>query len=167
LGVSDQQFYDAIQSFEGANLRLDLLGQNESTVIYKDFAHAPSKVMATTNAFKEQFANRKLTACLELHTFSSLNKDFIGQYKGALAAADTKIVYFNPKTVAHKKLPALSIDDVKNAFEEDDLVVMNNSTALQQLLIDQHWQNKNLLLMSSGNFDNMDIKSLTKTILQQ
>ncbi|MDH5474503.1 MAG: Mur ligase domain-containing protein [Cyclobacteriaceae bacterium] len=166
LGITDEQFYAAIPSFEGANLRLDLVAENEHTTVYKDFAHAPSKVAATTSAFKKQYPDRKLVACLELHTFSSLNTDFISNYKGTLQLADIKIVYFNPHTVAAKKLPPLSISKVKIAFGEDNILVFDNRKALEKHLLEQQWENKNALLMTSGNYDNMDIPALGKKITE-
>lgn len=167
LGVTDEQFYDAIPSFEGANLRLDLVAENTATTVYKDFAHAPSKVAATTKAFKSQYQDRELVACLELHTFSSLNADFIGSYKGTLQPADTKIVYFNPHTVALKKLTPITRDIVKTAFDENELEVFDNREELEQFLLDQQWKRKNLLLMSSGNFDNMDIAKIGAAIVNE
>tara|TARA_R110002049_G_scaffold262218_1_gene438303 strand:+ start:368 stop:1738 length:1371 start_codon:yes stop_codon:yes gene_type:complete len=165
LGITESMFYQAIKSFKGAARRLEFLAKNDQTYIYKDFAHAPSKVKASTEALKEQYPNRKLLAVLELHTYSSLNKDFINQYQSSLNAADEAVIYFNPKTVEHKKLEPLSEKDLKNAFQREDIKVFTNSDELRSFLLSQNWENKNLLLMSSGNFDNIDLTKLSQAIL--
>jgi len=165
LGITESMFYQAIKTFKGAARRLEFLAKNDQTFIYKDFAHAPSKVKASTEALKEQYPNRKLLAVLELHTYSSLNKDFINQYQSSMNAADEAIIYFNPKTVEHKKLEALSEKDLKIAFQREDINVFTNSEELRTFLINQNWENKNLLLMSSGNFDNIDLTKLSQAIL--
>ncbi len=165
LGITESMFYEAIKSFKGAARRLEFLAKNDQTYIYKDFAHAPSKVKASTEALKEQYPNRKLLAVLELHTYSSLNKDFINQYQSSLNAADEAVIYFNPKTVEHKKLEPLSEKDLKNAFQREDIKVFTNSDELRSFLLSQNWENKNLLLMSSGNFDNIDLTKLSQAIL--
>lgn len=164
IGISDQQFYEAIQSFKGAANRLEVLGQNKNTAVFKDFAHAPSKLEATTQAVKEQFPNRKLIACLELHTFSSLNKEFMVQYRDTFNEADISIVYYNPHTIAHKKLEALEEKDVRIAFNNPNLKVLTDSAALEQFLRKESWENKNLLLMSSGNFNGLDMQRLANDI---
>lgn len=166
IGIKGPAFYEAISSFKGAARRLELLGSNAATRIYKDFAHAPSKVKATTQAIKDQFPERKLVACLELHTFSSLNKEFLPQYKNALDAADLALVYFNPKTLEHKRMPALSQQDIAAAFGNDRLQVFTDSEQLAAYLKSLNWQNQNLILMSSGNYNNMDLQALSDTILQ-
>ncbi|MGX5855115.1 UDP-N-acetylmuramate--L-alanine ligase [Dyadobacter jiangsuensis] len=165
LGVTDEQFYNAIRTFKGASKRLELLGTNDTVNVYRDFAHAPSKVEATTNALKEQFPNRTLVACAELHTFSSLNKGFLSQYRRKLKAADVAIVYFNPLTLEHKRLESLSEDDIKAAFKRDDLKVFTNSAELEAFLKSLTWKDANLLLMSSGTFGDIDLKKLAADIL--
>ncbi|MGG7662253.1 UDP-N-acetylmuramate--L-alanine ligase [Dyadobacter sp. BHUBP1] len=165
LGVTDEQFYDAIRTFKGASKRLELLGTNKTVNVYRDFAHAPSKVEATTNALKEQFPDRTLVACAELHTFSSLNKSFLSQYRRKLKAADVAIVYFNPLTLEHKRLESLSEDDIKAAFKRDDLKVFTNSAELEAFLKSLAWKDANLLLMSSGTFGDIDLKKLAADIL--
>lgn len=152
LGIDDETFWDAIQHFEGASKRLDSLHESETTNIYRDFAHAPSKAKATTEAVKGVFTNRRLLACFELHTYSSLNKDFLPQYKGAMDAADTAVVYFEQHTLEIKKLPELTKEAVRMAFERDDLVVINNQAELVAYLKGQNWVDTNLLMMSSGTF---------------
>lgn len=165
LGVTDEQFYGAIRTFKGASKRLELLGTSETVNVYRDFAHAPSKVEATTNALKEQFPARTLVACAELHTFSSLNKGFLSQYRRKLKAADVAVVYFNPLTLEHKRLESLSEEDIKAAFKRDDLKVFTNSSELEAFLKSLTWKDANLLLMSSGTFGDLDLKKLAADIL--
>ena len=116
LGLTDEQFYAAIAEFKGASRRLEVLAETENCVVFNDFAHSPSKLKATTEAVKTQFPERKLVACLELHTFSSLKKEFLPQYKNSMDAADLAIVYFNPHTIAHKKLEPITEQQVAEAF---------------------------------------------------
>ncbi len=167
LGITSEQFYEAIQTFKGAANRLELLAKNEQTIVYKDFAHAPSKVEATTKASKSQYPNRRLIACTELHTFSSLNKTFLHQYAHKLDAADIAIVYFNPHTIEHKRLTPISTEEVKTAFERHDLMVFTESEALKIFLLSQSYQNTNLLLMSSGTFGGLDLKELAAQVLSK
>lgn len=166
LAVTENQFFEAIQSFNGAAKRLELLAKNEESIIYRDFAHAPSKVKASTAATKNQFETRTLVACLELHTFSSLNQDFLPQYAGALSTADVPVVYFNPHTLKHKGLPMLTKEQVRNAFGDSNLTVFDDSKELAQFLLNQSWKKSNLLLMSSGNFDNLDLDEISQHILK-
>jgi UDP-N-acetylmuramate: L-alanyl-gamma-D-glutamyl-meso-diaminopimelate ligase len=166
LGITDEAFYAAIQSFKGASKRMELLGSNTTVNIYRDFAHAPSKVEATTAAVKAQFPDRKLIACAELHTFSSLNKTFLKQYRRKMNAADVAVVYFNPLTIAHKRLEPITEEDIKEAFKREDLNVFTDSQALASFLEQQNWKDTNLLLMSSGTFGNLDTTSLVKYIIQ-
>jgi UDP-N-acetylmuramate: L-alanyl-gamma-D-glutamyl-meso-diaminopimelate ligase len=167
LGITDAQFYSAIQTFKGASKRLELLGSNDTVKVFRDFAHAPSKVEATAMAVKEQFPDKKLVACAELHTFSSLNKTFLKQYKRKLNAADVAIVYYNPLTLEHKRLEPISEDDVRAAFKREDLHVFTKSEDLQAFLLAQSWQDANLLLMSSGTFGDLDLVLLTDAVLSQ
>ena len=165
IGINETLFYKAIQSFEGANNRLTLVGKNLNTVIYKDFAHSPSKLKATVAAVKQQFVLRKLIAVMELHTFSSLSKDFLHEYEHSMKEADTAIVFYSPEVVALKKLASITEDDIRKGFQRKDLLVFTDKEALQQYLLTQTWSLQNLLLMSSGNFDGMDIKGLANQIL--
>ena len=167
LNITDEQFYEAIQSFKGASKRLEKIAESDKSVVYKDFAHSPSKLKATTNAVKVQYPERELIAVMELHTFSSLNAEFLLQYKGAMKTADKAIVYFNPKTIAHKKLPEITIEQVKEAFDREDLMVRTDSEALQNYLKGIEWKNRNLLLMSSGNFDGINLNEFGKELLDQ
>jgi UDP-N-acetylmuramate: L-alanyl-gamma-D-glutamyl-meso-diaminopimelate ligase len=160
IGITSEQFYEAMRTFKGAAKRLELVFKNEYFNFYKDFAHSPSKLKATTSAVKEQFKGRKLIACMELHTFSSLTEEFLNEYKGAMNTADTAIVYFNPHTIEHKKLKAITIDQVKQAFDRKDLMVFTKSSDVTDFLKSQNWKDKVLLMMSSGNFDGVDFKAL-------
>jgi UDP-N-acetylmuramate: L-alanyl-gamma-D-glutamyl-meso-diaminopimelate ligase len=164
LGISDSNFYQAISSFTGAARRLELVKHTDHVDIYKDFAHSPSKLKATTSAFKSQFPNRPLVACMELHTFSSLNASFLNQYDGAMGAADIAFVYFNPKTIEHKKLPPISADQVRAAFGGNNVEVFTNSQLLQERLQAMDWHERNLLLMTSGNFDGVDFVQLADAL---
>lgn len=161
LNIENDVFYSAMESFKGAAKRLEILYKNDSGIVFRDFAHAPSKVQATVDAVKEQYPKRKLIACLELHTFSSLNKTFIAHYKNTMNKADVRIVYFNPHTVQLKKLPELLPEEVKHFFNDDSLHVINNSAQLSELLKMLKSVNTNFLLMSSGNFDNLEFTILT------
>ncbi len=165
IGISDEQFYDAMQTFGGAARRLELVKQSEQSVVYKDFAHSPSKLKATTSAFKAQFPNRKLIACMELHTFSSLNAKFLEEYNGAMEAADEAVVYFNPHTIEHKKLQPITIEQVAQAFATDNISVFTDSKMLVDFLKVQSWEDTNLLLMTSGNFDGVDFVELAENLL--
>ncbi|MBX9853368.1 MAG: peptidoglycan synthetase [Cytophagaceae bacterium] len=165
LGVSEDMFYEAIQSFKGAADRLELISKNESVNIYKDFAHAPTKLKATTNAMKKQFPSRELVAILELHTFSSLNKEFLTQYRDTFKSADEPVVFFDPKTLENKKLPPISADEVKTAFGHPKLQVFTEIQKLKDFILNRQWKKRNLLLMSSGNFGGMNVKDLAKSIV--
>ena len=165
LGMSYEQFYEAIQSFTGASKRLELIAKNDKTAIYKDFAHSPSKLKATINAVKNQYPERKLVACMELHTFSSLTQEFLKEYEGAMDAADYPIVYFNPETIKHKKLPEISKSQIKSAFGNEHIAVYTNSNQLTAILSEEKWEAKNLLLMSSGNFDGVNLNAFGKSLV--
>lgn len=165
LGIDDEKFFDAMRLFHGVSKRLELVEKNEHTNIYKDFAHSPSKLKATTQAVKEQFPERHLVACLELHTFSSLNADFLKEYEGAMQYVDTACVYFNPHTIEHKKLPPITTEQVRQAFDRSDIFVYTKSDVLVSDLLKTGWTDKNLLLMSSGNFDGVNFSELASNIL--
>lgn len=160
IGITGEQFLEAIQSFEGASGRLEKVLEHNSLIVYKDFAHAPSKVKATVKAVKEIYPNRDLLACLELHTFSSLNKNYLPLYRDSLKAAQKAVVYFNPEKVKMKKLEPLSEEDIKKAFGSTNLLVFNDSDKLKEFLMSQSWKNKNLLMMSSGNFGGLNLSQL-------
>lgn len=158
LNISNAEFYKAISTFKGAMNRLELIAEKDGFNAYRDFAHAPSKLKATIQAVKEQFPGRRLVACFELHTFSSLNKDFLDQYAHSMDLADVAVVFFSPHALALKKLPMLSPDDIVHSFAKKGLLVFSDADQFQQFLRGESWQNSNLLLMSSGNFDGMNVK---------
>ena len=160
LGISDFAFYSAIQTFKGASKRLELVAKRGGRVVYKDFAHAPSKVSATLQAVKEQFPESKVIACLELHTYSSLNKEFLGNYLGTLDPADLAIVYFSPHALQLKRLPEITPAQVKEGFGKEGMEVFTDSMLLQERLIQENNPETVLLMMSSGNYDGIDLKDL-------
>ncbi len=164
LGLTDSQFYEAIQSFKGAAKRLELVSKTDDFAFYKDFAHSPSKLKATTQAVKQQFTNRKILACMELHTFSSLNENFLAEYNGAMNDADEAIVYFNPHTIAHKKLKPITEEQVLKYFNRKDLKIFTESSTLVNYLKSKSLKNHVLLMMSSGNFDGIDFKQLSSEL---
>ncbi|WP_299254102.1 Mur ligase family protein [uncultured Cytophaga sp.] len=167
IGITEKMFYDAIKTFKGAANRLEILGRTDTNVVFKDFAHAPSKLKATSKAVKKQFPDRNLVAVLELHTFSSLNKEFLSQYRDTYKLPDTPVVYFSPETVKHKRLEEITEADIMEAFANPKLNVFTDSKKLEEFLFEQNWKNSNLLLMSSGNFGGIDLKQLTSHVLNQ
>ncbi len=165
LGVSDSQFYKAITSFKGAAKRLQLLRKNDHSAVYLDFAHAPSKVSATVKALKEQFPERKLIACLELHTFSSLNVEFIRQYKGSMQMADETYVFVNPEAVKHKNMELPKREFIQDSFGKDGMNVVLDNGAIAEILHSLSLKDANLLLMSSGNFGGINFDALAKKVM--
>lgn len=166
IGVSDADFYSAITDFKGASKRMEKVAETGISVAYKDFAHSPSKLKATVKALKEQYPDRKLIACMELHTFSSLQKSFLPQYAGCMKAADEALVYFSPDVVAHKRLEPLSKEIVEDAFATDNVSVFTNSNEIVNRLKEKDWDQQNLLLMTSGNFHGLDLNQLAKDLLE-
>ena len=164
LGISEEDFLKQISNFKGASKRLELVKKTQDSAIYKDFAHSPSKLKATSAAMKKQFTKRKLVACMELYTFSSLNEEFLKQYKGCMDEPDTAIVYFSPETISHKKLKRITKTQVLTAFCRKDLLVFTDVKKLQNYLKTLTWKNKNLLMMSSGNFNGIDLEKLIKKL---
>ena len=160
IGIDENDFYEAISTFQGASKRLEKIAETDNAIAYKDFAHSPSKVLATTNALKNQYPKRKLIACLELHTYSSLNPEFLNQYKGALTAADLAVVFYSPRAVQIKKLQAISQQQIMDAFQSDDLIVYNNPAEFKDFLFSQKFNNTSLLLMSSGNYGGLNFDKI-------
>lgn len=158
LGIDHHEFMKAIEDFTGASKRLQQLSATDKRVIFLDFAHAPSKVKATTDAFKDWYGSKKLLAVVELHTFSSLNKSFIPQYKDTLNLADKAIVFFNEHTLKMKKMPPLEISFLMHSFGHADMEVFTNETRLRDRILDDEFADYNILLMTSGNFNKMDLK---------
>ena len=165
LGIQDKDFYHAIAEFPGAANRLQKIAENHSSVAYKDFAHSPSKLKATVNAVKKQFPERKLVACMELHTFSSLTGDFLPQYKDAMREADIAYVYYNPEVIKHKQLDEITPEQVLTAFGGDNLQVYTDTNKLQQQLKEINYTDKNLLLMTSGNFSGVDLMAFSNELI--
>lgn len=165
MRVEEEQFYKAIQSFTGASKRLEKIAENNETTVYKDFAHSPSKLKATTAAVKKQFKDRELIACMELHTFSSLNKEFLKQYEGSMATADKAFVFFSPKAIEHKRLEQLDPSYVKNCFASDNVEVITETDVISNHLKSTDWKGKNLLLMTSGNFGGIDLDTFAKELI--
>lgn len=165
LGISSAEFYHSIADFGGAARRLEEIGRNNQTVVYKDFAHSPSKLMATVGAVKQQWPERVLVACMELHTFSSLTKEFLKEYVGSMDSADVAIVFFKEETIAHKKLEPISADEVKRAFARPDLIVYTKTADIEADLNSRNWHGANLLLMSSGNFGGMNVDEFGRSIV--
>jgi len=166
IGVSNTDFCEAISSFKGAAKRLETIAKNDNTIIYKDFAHSPSKLKATTQAVKSQFPNRQLIACMELHTFSSLQKEFLPQYENCMENADKAYVYFSPKVVGHKKLPPITAEQVRVAFATENVTVFTDSDALIQQLKSENLTDSNLLLMSSGNFNGVNLNTFAQELIE-
>ncbi len=160
LGIGEEDFYEAIADFKGASKRLEKIAENDKTVVYKDFAHSPSKVGATTKAVREQYPERKLLACLELHTYSSLNEDFLKEYEGTLEGADEAVVFYSPHAVKIKRLKEVSEEQIANAFKRDDLIIYTDPKAFKKYLFEQNLKDTALLLMSSGNYGGLDFEEL-------
>jgi UDP-N-acetylmuramate: L-alanyl-gamma-D-glutamyl-meso-diaminopimelate ligase len=160
MGVDADDFYEAISTFKGASKRLEKIAESARTVAYKDYAHSPSKVKATTEAMKNQYPDRELIACLELHTYSSLNPDFLKEYKGALDAADIAVVFYSPHAVEIKKLQPISEKQIAESFEREDLIIYTDPVGFKDFLFDQNFEDKSLLLMSSGNYGGLDFNEL-------
>ena len=164
MGVDEDDFYEAIASFKGASKRLEKVAEHKNTVVFKDFAHSPSKVKATTNAVKNQYSERTVLACLELHTYSSLNAAFLAEYKGALDKADTAVVFYSPDAVKIKQLDEVTEQQIAKAFDRDDLIIYTNPIDFKEFLFAQNLSNTALLLMSSGNYGGLDFDEVKRFI---
>ncbi len=165
IGVKPDDFYREIASFTGASNRLEKIAETADCVAYKDFAHSPSKLKATVNAVRERYPEKRLVACMELHTFSSLMADFLPQYKGCMAEADVAYVYFNPKVIEHKRLTPITAEEVREAFGTTNVEVFTESEALQAKLRSLEYKNTALLMMSSGTFDGVNIKEFANELI--
>lgn len=164
LGVPEENFFKAMSSFKGASRRLEKIFEREGLLVYKDFAHSPSKVKATVAAVKEQFQNKKVIAGLELHTFSSLNKSFLAEYKKTMSGVDIAYVYFDPNAVSHKKLEELSDEQVYQSFDRKDLKVFTQSDLYCDSIRNEIDSDSVVLLMSSGNFGGVVVEDFAKTL---
>ena len=164
MGIDEDDFYEAIASFSGASKRLEKIAENASTVVFKDFAHSPSKVEATTKAVKQQYAERTVLACLELHTYSSLNADFLAEYQGALNLADKAVVFYSPHAVKIKQLEEVSKAQIAAAFQRDDIIIYTNPQEFKDFLFSENLKNTALLLMSSGNYGGLDFEEVKQLL---
>lgn len=160
LGMESADFYHAMETFDGAARRLEKVADSPHLAVFRDFAHSPSKLQATLTAVRKQYAGRRLTACIELHTFSSLNPAFLDQYRGTMTGADSAVVYYNPETAGRKKLEAVPAERLRTAFGRDDLLVFSEPDSLRAFLEGATGKNDVLLMMSSGTFDGIDLEAL-------
>jgi len=160
MGVDEEDFYEAISTFKGASKRLEKVAEGKNSVAYKDFAHAPSKVRATVNAVKEQYPNRNLLACLELHTYSSLNPEFLAQYRHTLDQADQAVVFYSLDALKIKGLHEVTPQQILDAFGSPDIKVFTDAKDFQDFVYAQQFENSTLLLMSSGNYGGLDFDRL-------
>ena len=160
MGIDEDDFYEAIASFKGASKRLEKIAENSQTVIFKDFAHSPSKVKATTDAVKKQYAQREVIACLELHTYSSLNAEFLSEYQGALDQADKAVVFYSPHAVKIKQLDEVTTAQIGAAFGREDLIIFTNPSEFKAFLFGQNLEQTAVILMSSGNYGGLDFEEV-------
>jgi UDP-N-acetylmuramate: L-alanyl-gamma-D-glutamyl-meso-diaminopimelate ligase len=167
IGVKKSDFLSAITSFKGASKRLEIIKNGKNQAFYSDFAHSPSKLKATVEAMKSQYAERKLTACMELHTFSSLTKEFLVQYKGTINAVDNAAIYFNSHALELKRLPNLDKEMIYQAFEKDGLQVFTTTEEVVKFIKENSKNNENILMMSSSNFGGLDLKQLANEIITE
>lgn len=164
MGIDTDDFYEAIASFKGAGKRLEKIAETQNFVVFKDYAHSPSKVKATTEAVKEQFSDRKLIAILELHTYSSLSPEFLKEYRGALNQADVAVVFYSPKAVMIKQLESIKREQIETAFQREDMVIFTNPADLKTFLYTHNYEDSVLLFMSSGNYGGLDLDELKEYI---
>jgi len=160
LGISDEKCVEAAKDFQGAARRLELISANHDASVFRDFAHAPSKVKATVRSMKEQFPDRKLVACFELHTYSSLNKNFISEYYNTMKEADVKVVFYDAHTFELKRLEPLEPGTVRENFGDKHIHIFTDKTELKKFLESRKWRKTNLLMMSSGNFGGLDLNEI-------
>ena len=165
LGIDDESFYNNIKSFGGASKRLEKIAHSKESIVYKDFAHSPSKLKATIHAVRKQYPFHKLIACMELHTFSSLTKEFLKEYRACMDDADISLVYFNPETIERKGLDLIEKDDIRRAFDRKDLIVLSDSKEVQKTLKAQSLNKTVVLLMTSGNFDGISLNKFAQELM--
>ena len=163
LGVESEDFYNAITSFNGASNRLELVYKSSDTIIFKDFAHSPSKVKATTEAVHKQFPNRKLISFFELHTYSSLNPLFLEKYRDTLKHSDECYIYYSEKNMRIKRLEPIDSELIRRSFNHNSLTVIDNYEKLNKKIYDLDLSNSVLLMMSSGKFGGLDIDKIKKS----
>jgi len=163
-GMSSEKFYNAMLNFKGASKRMQLLSKSDNVNVYLDFAHSPSKLMATIKAVRQQFPDRRLIACIELHSFSSLSENFLDQYNGSMDLADERYVYFNPKTLKNKGMKEITTEQVFNAFGNAHLKVFTNLGEMIKEITEMNWQHRNLLFMSSGTFGGLNFQEIAEKV---
>ncbi len=166
MGLDTSSFYEALPTFKGASNRLELITRGKTSYLYKDFAHAPSKVIATVQAVKNQFKDFKITVCLELHTYSSLDINFLKEYANTLDNADDAIIFYDPEVLKIKNRFPLEPKFIKEAFANKNIEVLNSRISLNLNLFKREFKNKILLMMSSGNFGDLNWKNLKNHILK-
>jgi len=164
MGVDEDDFYEAISSFEGASKRLEKITETPNCIVYKDYAHSPSKVKATTEAAKDQFPDKALTVCLELHTYSSLTASFLQEYQNTLNKADEVVIYYSKKALGIKRLPDLTKDQIQEGFNRKEIDIYTNAEDFKTFLKNKSFKNNVLLLMSSGNYGGLDFEELKSWI---
>jgi UDP-N-acetylmuramate: L-alanyl-gamma-D-glutamyl-meso-diaminopimelate ligase len=166
FGISEDDFYSGIQSFTGTSKRLQKLIENEHGTVYLDFAHSPSKVKATVEAVAARYTGSEIIALLELHTYSSLNPEFLSLYKGTLNNASHAFVYFNPHALELKKLQPISQQQVKDAFADERIMIYNDSAEMFSFIKKLTFKSPVYLFMSSGDFNGCDLRRLSEELLQ-
>ena len=164
MGMDEEDFYEAIATFTGASKRLEKLAEGANSVVYKDFAHSPSKVAATTQAVKEQYPDKKVIACLELHTYSSFNPEFLKEYKDTLKAADEAVVFFLPESVKIKRLQEVTPNQITAAFNRQDISVYTDAASFKDFITNKTLNNEVLLFMSSGNYGGLDLQQVASLV---
>ena len=164
MGIDEDDFFDAITSFKGASKRLEKLYDEGTTVVYKDFAHSPSKVKATMKAVREQYPNKQVVACLELHTYSSLNADFLSEYKGSLDAADQAVVFYSLDALKIKRMPEITAEQMKTAFDLPALITYTNADDFKTYIKNLDLKDSVLLFMSSGDYGGLDLNEFIQTL---
>jgi len=164
MGIDEMDFFEAIASFKGASMRLEKISENENRTIFKDFAHSPSKVQATTQAVKEQYPNFVLVACLELHTYSSLTPEFLKEYRTTLDSADIAVVFYSPEALKIKHLQPITNEQIAKSFNRNDLIIFTQPKLFEDYLYSLNLKNTVLLLMSSGNYGGLNWNDLIENI---
>lgn len=160
LGVEEEEFLEYISTFKGASSRMEQVASTDDYLVIKDYAHSPDKVKATVEAVKEKYKGRNLIACVELHSFSSLNEDYVSLYKSTMNSADKALVYVNPKAVASRRMDLMSEEKIKSAFARPDILYMTESETLEKNIQNLKTGNDVILMMSSGNFNGLNLNSL-------
>lgn len=164
MGLDEEDFYEAITSFKGASKRLEKIAESKTSIAFKDYAHSPSKVKATTAAVKAQFPDKKLIACLELHTYSSLNAEFLNEYKGTLDEADMAVVFYSPEAVKIKRLQEVTEGQISDAFDREELAIFTDAAGFSKFLYKQNMKDCVVLLMSSGNYGGLDMEEVKELV---